>query len=392
MTKFDYEGDGSDCGDGAGDELETADPDIEADRPPKETAKRRTSRRRTSKYCGVCSANRKNQWQARILMMGKVTHLGYFDSEEEAARIYDIVSLSLHKDKANTNFPETDYRTGEFAERASKLIGMSREELQRSLGVKPIRKTSRFNGVSKKRGKWVAKVMIDKKLVYHASFEDEREAAMAYDSAVRRLKPNKAHAYVNFKEPPPSGGTMKIETVPVPEGSAPCAVTAGMSNALLPPTADMRDSQQAAPGLCQGPHAGMMKHGNNDPQQLWASDTSSMDPNQWLWHGSHRGMSGVSPAYPGLTHMSRPMKDDIRGHQMPQGMWDHKSQMPHNTMPHRDALRNHVQHLIQPPGLGIMPERQSSSLSSWSHQYPCMPGESEVLSGRGFPSAAHQWN
>jgi len=34
-----------------------------------------------------------------------------------------------------------------------------------------------------------------------ASFEDEKEAALAYDAAVRRLKPNKAHAYVNFVEP-----------------------------------------------------------------------------------------------------------------------------------------------------------------------------------------------
>uniref|UniRef100_A0A061QWI6 Ap2-like protein n=1 Tax=Tetraselmis sp. GSL018 TaxID=582737 RepID=A0A061QWI6_9CHLO len=160
----------------------------------------RSGRRRTSKYCGVCSANRRNQWQARILMHGKVTHLGYFDTEEEAARIYDIVSLSLHGDKANTNFPRSDYTEGKYAERASKLNGLSREDLQKSLGVKPIHKTSRYNGVSKKRGKWVAKVMIDKKLVYHASFEDEKEAALAYDSAVRRLKPSKAHAYVNFSE------------------------------------------------------------------------------------------------------------------------------------------------------------------------------------------------
>ena len=122
------------------------------------------------RYCGVCSANRRNQWQARILMHGKVTHLGYFDTEEEAARVYDIVSLSLHREKANTNFPLSDYTSGDYAQRASKLCGLSREDLQRSLGVKPIHKTSRYNGVSKKRGKWVAKVMIDKKLVFHGEF------------------------------------------------------------------------------------------------------------------------------------------------------------------------------------------------------------------------------
>jgi hypothetical protein len=38
---------------------------------------------------GVGSSNRKNQWQARILVHGKVTHLGYYETEEEAARVYD---------------------------------------------------------------------------------------------------------------------------------------------------------------------------------------------------------------------------------------------------------------------------------------------------------------
>jgi len=34
-----------------------------------------------------------------------VTHLGYYRTEEEAARVYDKVSISLHGDNAQTNFP-----------------------------------------------------------------------------------------------------------------------------------------------------------------------------------------------------------------------------------------------------------------------------------------------
>jgi hypothetical protein len=34
-----------------------------------------------------------------------VTHLGYYRTEEEAARVYDKVSISLHGDTAQTNFP-----------------------------------------------------------------------------------------------------------------------------------------------------------------------------------------------------------------------------------------------------------------------------------------------
>lgn len=48
--------------------------------------RRFSGRQRTSRYMGVGSSNRKNQWQARILVHGKVTHLGYYETEDEAAR------------------------------------------------------------------------------------------------------------------------------------------------------------------------------------------------------------------------------------------------------------------------------------------------------------------
>jgi hypothetical protein len=37
----------------------------------------------------VGSNNRKNMWQARIMYLGKATHLGFYSSEEEAARVFD---------------------------------------------------------------------------------------------------------------------------------------------------------------------------------------------------------------------------------------------------------------------------------------------------------------
>ena len=57
--------------------------------PPQAPRRRFTSRQRTSRFMGVGSSNRKNQWQARILVHGKVTHLGYYETEEEAAKVYD---------------------------------------------------------------------------------------------------------------------------------------------------------------------------------------------------------------------------------------------------------------------------------------------------------------
>lgn len=85
------------------------------------------------------SSNRKNQWQARILVHGKVTHLGYYETEEDAARVYDRVSISLHGEAAQTNFPAGEYQGQDSRE----YSGLDREDLQRALGVKPMDKSSK---------------------------------------------------------------------------------------------------------------------------------------------------------------------------------------------------------------------------------------------------------
>ncbi|KAL0050257.1 hypothetical protein WJX82_007522 [Trebouxia sp. C0006] len=165
--------------------------------------RRFSSRQRTSRYMGVGSSNRKNQWQARILVHGKVTHLGYYETEEEAARVYDRVSISLHGEAAQTNFPPGEYQGQDTRE----YSGLDREDLQRALGVKPMDKSSKFRGVSKKKGKWEAKVMVNRKWAYRELFDSEEEAARAYDGAVWRLKPKEAKSYVNFKERPGQAST-----------------------------------------------------------------------------------------------------------------------------------------------------------------------------------------
>ncbi|KAK9909362.1 hypothetical protein WJX75_001049 [Coccomyxa subellipsoidea] len=158
--------------------------------------RRFSSRQRTSRFMGVGSSNRKNQWQARILVHGKVTHLGYYETEEEAARVYDRVSISLHGPHAQTNYPAVEYEGQDCGE----FQGLAREELQRALGVKPMDKSSQYRGVSKKKGKWEAKVMVNRKWAYRELFDSEEEAARAYDDAVWRLKPKEAKSYINFKE------------------------------------------------------------------------------------------------------------------------------------------------------------------------------------------------
>ena len=103
--------------------------------------RRFSSRQRTSRYMGVGSSNRKNQWQARILVHGKVTHLGYYETEEDAAKVYDRVSISLHGEAAQTNFPQGQYQGQDCRE----YSGLDREDLQRALGVKPMDKSSKYS-------------------------------------------------------------------------------------------------------------------------------------------------------------------------------------------------------------------------------------------------------
>lgn len=106
--------------------------------------RRFSSRQRTSRYMGVGSSNRKNQWQARILVHGKVTHLGYYETEEDAAKVYDRVSISLHGEAAQTNFPAGQYQGQDTRE----YSGLDREDLQRALGVKPMDKSSKSGFLS----------------------------------------------------------------------------------------------------------------------------------------------------------------------------------------------------------------------------------------------------
>jgi group I intron endonuclease len=59
----------------------------------------------SSKYVGVSWNSSKNKWGVSITYMRKGYNLGYFDSEIEAAQIYDIKSIELRGPNAKTNFP-----------------------------------------------------------------------------------------------------------------------------------------------------------------------------------------------------------------------------------------------------------------------------------------------
>lgn len=59
----------------------------------------------TSKFRGVNWCRRELKWLARIRIDGRLKFLGYFNSEEDAARVYDAAARKYFGEFASPNFP-----------------------------------------------------------------------------------------------------------------------------------------------------------------------------------------------------------------------------------------------------------------------------------------------
>lgn len=57
----------------------------------------------SSQYKGVCWYKAYSKWQCRINHEGKTYHLGYFDSEHDAARMYNFWAVDLFGEFARLN-------------------------------------------------------------------------------------------------------------------------------------------------------------------------------------------------------------------------------------------------------------------------------------------------
>ena len=109
-------------------------------------------------------------------------HLGCFQNEVTAARLYDVAAIHYDGDFACLNFPHVDY-VGTLEE---KLLGfLLSGGTPRELGMISPRKGHKYKGVSFSKASNVYKALCRKKVI--GTFTTEEEAARAYDVAAREI-------------------------------------------------------------------------------------------------------------------------------------------------------------------------------------------------------------
>ena len=132
---------------------------------------------KATNFKGVCWDKRCDKWLAQIQKDGKKSYLGYFGTDEEAARKYDEVAATLGRP---LNFPTAK---GEASAVKMNYGG-----------------SSKFKGVCWDKGmkKWRAEIKVKGKKNYMGCFDEEEEAARKYDEIAAALgRP------LNFKQGTP---------------------------------------------------------------------------------------------------------------------------------------------------------------------------------------------
>ncbi|XP_008796976.2 AP2-like ethylene-responsive transcription factor CRL5 [Phoenix dactylifera] len=163
---------------------------------------------RTSQYRGVTRHRWTGRYEAHLwdnsckkegqTRKGRQVYLGGYDTEEKAARAYDLAALKYWGASTHINFPLEDYQ-----EELGDMKNMSRQEYVAHLRRKSSgfsRGASMYRGVTRhhQHGRWQARIgrVSGNKDLYLGTFSTQEEAAEAYDIAA--IKFRGVNAVTNF--------------------------------------------------------------------------------------------------------------------------------------------------------------------------------------------------
>lgn len=163
---------------------------------------------RTSRYRGVTRHRWTGRYEAHLwdnscrkdgqTRKGRQVYLGGYDTEDKAARAYDLAALKYWGPATHINFPVENYQ-GELEE----MKNMTRQEFvahlrRRSSGFS--RGASIYRGVTRhhQQGRWQSRIgrVAGNKDLYLGTFTTQEEAAEAYDIAA--IKFRGLNAVTNF--------------------------------------------------------------------------------------------------------------------------------------------------------------------------------------------------
>ncbi|MBG9592027.1 AP2 domain-containing protein [Lysinibacillus sphaericus] len=145
-------------------------------------------RNTSSKYKGVCWSKNNNKWVVFIKKNGQSKYLGYFKSEDEAAKAYNEAAIDLFGPDCFLNVigHENKIEDYDIEKSATRRISKNYKSIYRGVS---------WHGVDEK---WRARIMKDKKTNYLGYFLNEIEAAKAYDRKAYEIHGDKA--ILNFPE------------------------------------------------------------------------------------------------------------------------------------------------------------------------------------------------
>jgi hypothetical protein len=133
--------------------------------------KTRVKPRPRSGFYGVSKNGRR--WMAALNISAKFTHVGTFDTKEEAALAYDRAARARSLMRGTSSF---NYATIEAAEQAAAEARKHFVPLT-SLRNKP---ASGYSGVSARGNRWVAQMRVNGKDIHIGTFDDAEDASAAH--------------------------------------------------------------------------------------------------------------------------------------------------------------------------------------------------------------------